>query len=153
MKRVILILSKVFPLYHPKRGKETGFADNLEGMKIHTIRSGYDRWKHNLDKVISGDFALSVRQWSGKPYNSRQEELARFTGTRVGYQRISMTYEPDTGELKAVIDGKRFTDLETLARNDGLTLDDFKSFIFGADKSLNKQLFQGIIIHFTGFRY
>ncbi len=152
MKKVVLILSRVFPLYHPRRGRPTGFAENFGTRKVHTIRAGYERWKHNLDKVISGDFTLSVRQWSGHPYNSRQEELARFTGSKVGYQRISMTYDPASGELKAVIDGKRFTDLEQLARNDGLSLSDFTAFFFNDDLA-EKQLFQGIIIHFTPFRY
>lgn len=153
MKRVIIVLSRVFPTYHPRRGEPTRFIEGLGTRKLHTIRSGYDLWKHNLDKVIGSDFVLSVRQWTGKPYNSKQEEVARFAGNSIGYQRISMTYDPTTDELKAVIDGKRFTDLETLARNDGLTLQDFKAFLFGATKSLDIQLFQGIIIHFTGFRY
>ncbi|MBR0291030.1 MAG: hypothetical protein IJQ79_02735 [Bacteroidales bacterium] len=152
MKKVVLILSRMFPLYHPKRGKPTGFAENFGSQKVHTIRAGYERWKHNLDKVISGDFTLSVRQWSGHPYNSKQVELARFTGSKVGYQRISMTYDPSSGELKAVIDGRRFTDVERLARNDGLSLQDFTAFFFNDDLS-EKQLFQGIIIHFTDMRY
>ena len=64
-----------------------------------------------------------------------------------------MTYDGDTGEIKAVIDGKRYTDIEQLARNNGLSVQDFKDFIFGACKSNSKQLFQGIIIHFTPYRY
>lgn len=152
-KRVILLLSRVFPVYHPKRGKPTGFADNLGRQKIHTIRSDYDRWKHNLDKVLEKGFLLSVRQWSDKPYNSKQVEIAAFRGAPLGYQRISMTYDGDTGEIKAVIDGKRYTDIEQLARNNGLSVQDFKDFIFGACKSNGKQLFQGIIIHFTPYRY
>ena len=75
------------------------------------------------------------------------------SGEQVGYQRISMTYDPMSDELKVVIDGKRFTDIERLANNDGLSLDDFKQLIFGATKSTEKQLFQGIIIHLTEYRY
>lgn len=153
MKKILLILSRCFPIYHPRRGQETHFAENLGDTKIHTIRAGYDRWKHNLEKAQRGDFVLSVRQWTGNPYNSSQQEIARFTGSQIGYQRISMTYDAVSDELKVVIDGKRYTDLETLAHNDGLSLADFKAFLFGADKTARVQLFQGIIIHFTEFRY
>ena len=153
-KQVLIILSKLFPLYHKRKGQETHFAESLKsGMKIHTIRTNYDRWKHNLDKVINGGFKLSIREWSGRPYNSRQNEIMSVSGERVGYQRISMTYDPMSDELKVVIDGRRFTDIERLANNDGLSLDDFKQFIFGATKSTEKQLFQGIIIHLTEYRY
>ena len=151
-KKVIVILSSRFPGYHPKRGQETRFKDNLMTRKIHTIRAGYDRWKHNLDKVTQGEFALSVREWSGRPYDSPQREIVALKES-VGYQRISMSYDPRTGELKAVIDGKPYTDIKRLAANDGLSLDDFREFIFGATRTDTKQLFQGIIVHFTDFRY
>lgn len=153
-KQVVLLLSRVFPIYHTRKGQQTGFFEAIShGEKVHTIRAGYDRWKHNLDKVVAGDFQLSLREWSGKPYNSRQVERLRYGGDTLGYQRISMAYDPVSDDLKVVIDGRRFTDLETLAHNDGLSLDDFKCWMFGATKSTDKQLFQGIIIHFTDFRY
>ncbi len=153
-KQVLIILSKLFPLYHKRKGQETHFAESLKsGMKIHTIRANYDRWKHNLDKVIDGGFRLSIREWSGRSYNSRQNEIMSVSGGQVGYQRISMTYDPMSDELKVVIDGRRLTDIERLANNDGLSLEDFKQFLFGATKSTEKQLFQGIIIHLTEYRY
>ena len=153
-KQVLIILSRLFPIYHKRKGQKTHFAESLkEGRKIHTIRTNYDRWKHNLDKVIAGEFSLSIREWSGRPYNSLQREIVSVSGRQVGYQRISMTYDPKTDELKVVIDGRRFTDTERLANNDGLSLDDFKQFFFGATKSTEKQLFQGIIIHLTEYRY
>lgn len=151
-KRIIIILSSRFPGYHPRRGQQTRFLDNLMKTKIHTIRAGYDRWKHNLDKVMGEDFELSVREWSGRPYNSPQREMVALKES-VGYQRISMSYDPRTGEVKAVIDGKPYHDVGRIAANDGLSLEDFKDFIFGATRSEDKQLFQGIIIHFTRFRY
>lgn len=152
MKKIVLILSRVFPLSHPRHGEPTLFSSDIGIKKLHTIRAGYERWKHNLDKVIGGEFTLSVREWSGHPYNSRQFELARYEGRDIGYQRISMSYDPATGELKAVIDGRPFPDIGRLARNDGLSLPDFKAFFF-SDDTPGKQLFQGIIIHFTEFRY
>ena len=153
-KQVLIILSRLFPIYHKRKGQKTHFAESLKGgRKIHTIRANYDRWKHNLDKVIAGEFSLSIREWSGRPYNSLQREIVSVSGRQVGYQRISMTYDPVSDELKVVIDGRRFTDIERLANNDGLSLDDFKRFIFGTTKLTEKQLFQGIIIHLTEYRY
>lgn len=153
-KNVVVILSSLFPVYHPKRGKRTRFRENLllSYGKIHTIRTGYDRWRHNLDKVMDGDFSLSVREWTGRPYNSPQTEIMSLKES-VGYQRISMSYDPRTDDLKVVIDGRPLRDVGLLARNDGLSLEDFKSFMFGATRSKDKQLIQGIIIHFTDFRY
>ncbi|NLG03020.1 MAG: hypothetical protein GX567_04185 [Clostridia bacterium] len=70
-KKIVLILSKTFPLIHSKKRKETGYKEAfLNGRKIHTIRSNYDRWNHNIDKIQNGDLMLSLREWAGKPYNS-----------------------------------------------------------------------------------
>jgi len=154
MKSVVLILSKTFPVWHRRRGRETGFIRSLEsGRKIHTIRAGYDRWKHNLDKVIDGDFTLSVREWSGRPYNSTQEERAKYRGKEVGYQRIVMFYEPQGDKLEVLIDGKPFNDIKTLAANDGLTVPEFVQWMFPGSRYGTMQAFDGIIIHFTGYRY
>lgn len=153
-KQVVLILSRLFPLYHSKKRERTNFRANLEnGIKIHTIRANYDQWKHNLDKVIDGDFICSVREWTGRPYNSKQKEFKTYTGKQIGYQRITMTYDPATDELKAIVDGKPVWDIHSLAQNDGLPLRDFKEWMFGAKKTAHKQIFTGIIIHFTNFRY
>lgn len=151
-KQVVLILSKVFPIFHRKKGMPTRFKERMLGKeKIHTIRANYERWKHNLDKCNEGRFDLSIREWSGKPYNSKQEEYAVMTG-HIGYQRISMSYDPIDGEVKVVIDGKPYTDLKTLAHNDGLSYEDWVSWMFEKNKT-EKQFFSGIIIHFTDFRY
>lgn len=85
-KQVVLILSRLFPLYHSKKRERTNFRANLEnGIKIHTIRANYDQWKHNLDKVIDGDFICSVREWTGRPYNSKQKEFKTYTGKKIWY--------------------------------------------------------------------
>lgn len=152
-KQVILLLSRVFPKYHHKKGRPTGFREALGRTKIHTIRPSYEQWRHNLDKVIDGDFVCSVREWSGLPYKSQQTEFTTFAGHQIGYQRISMTYDPTTDDLKAVIDGRPVRDNEALARNNGLSLPDFKEWYFGSVKSMSKQFFSGIVIHFTEYRY
>ena len=70
---------------------------------------------------------------------------------KAGYQRFTMKYDRDTDELKCVIDGKRFTDIATLAKNDGMTLEEFKDWFFG--QGMSRDIYSGIIIHFTDFRY
>lgn len=91
MARVIMF-SRQFPAYHPKRGEKTYFVEKIwESLNIapqapnplcyddsfdlicefepkhHTIRAG-NRWK-------AGDY-FSPRVWSGKPYRSKQIIIA-----------------------------------------------------------------------------
>lgn len=150
-KRVMISLSKTFPKTHKRAGVKTFFVRSINnGTKIHTIRTGYERWRHNLDKVINGTHIVSLRQWTGVPYRSPQDEITLLTD--VGYERISMSYDPDTGKVKAVINGRPYDNVEQIARNDGLKWDDFVDYFFGKGAH-NARLFQGVIIHFTKFRY
>lgn len=150
-KRVMISLSKTFPKTHKRAGVKTFFVRSINnGTKIHTIRTGYERWRHNLDKVIGGTHIVSLRTWTGVPYRSPQDEIA--TLTDVGYERISMRYDPNTKNVRAVINGNPYDDVKKLAENDGLKWDDFVDYFFGKGAH-NATLFQGIIIHFTKFRY
>ena len=150
-KTIVLMLSKVFPRKHRSAGKKTNFERSLnEGKKIHTIRSGYEAWKHNIEKIREGMFFLSLRQWSDVPYRSKQVEIKELKET-VGYERITMQYNPETGIVKAVINGKQYLDVEKIAENDGLKWDDFIDWFFG--QGTDRTLFQGVIVHFTDFRY
>src|SRR6188768_2992687 len=93
----VLTFSRVFPSYHPRKGKPTYFVEQIQnslcsmnlpiyggeedcpmwflnsltkenvGYKHHTIRGG-NRFK-------AGDW-FSPRVWSGKPYNSKQIIIA-----------------------------------------------------------------------------
>ncbi len=150
-KTVVLILSKTFPRKHRSAGLSTNFQRSLTaGKKIHTIRSGYEVWKHNIEKVQGGTFFLSLRQWVGVPYRSKQEEIKELKST-VGYERITMQYDPETGIIKAVINGRRYEDVKQIAKNDGLSWEDFVDWFFG--QGTDRTLFQGVIVHFTNFRY
>lgn len=150
-RRVMISLSKTFPKTHKRAGVKTFFVRSINnGTKIHTIRTGYEKWKHNLDKVANGTHIVSLRVWTGLPYRSPQEEISQLDD--VGYERISMRYDPDTKNVRAVINGKPYDDVKKLAENDGLKWDDFVDFFFGKGAH-NATLFQGIIIHFTKFRY
>ena len=149
-KKVVLMLAKKFFAKHISSGKNTNFKKHLaEGRKIHTIRSNYEQWKHNIEKINNGTHVLSIRQWEDKPYKSRQEEIKRLS--KVGYERITMEYDPETKKIKAIINGRQFVDVKKIAENDGLKWEDFIDWFFG--QGMKKTLFQGIIIHFTDFRY
>ncbi len=123
----VLTLAKKFPVYHPRAGEPTGFREAfLNGTKIHTIRinaKGY--WK-------DGDI-VSVRQWSGRPYASKQEVIK--DGVRIGVVPVAFF---------------NFSVHADMPRNDGLSPDDFDSWFFSKSSD---SAYGGSILHFTDFRY
>lgn len=151
-KTVVLILSRHYPKTTLHAGKPTHFKEQLlDGRKIHTCRSSLEGWVHKIHKVNTQNYVLSVREWEGRPYGKdvRQKEITKYD--EVGFQRLTMWYNRDTDNLTCIIDGKRFMDVEQLARNDGMTLAEFKDWFFGQYKG--RDIYNGIIIHFTKFRY
>lgn len=125
--------------------------------KIHTIRTNLERWTRIMQKVQEGKAVISVRQWKGKPYEKGnvQVEIARLgKDDGIGMQTLQLVrYVDVTGEKELFayyIDGvlKDNLSLEDIARNDGLTLEDWKEWFTGMSfvESLP-------IIHFTKFRY
>lgn len=166
MKTFVITLSSVFPTTHPRKGKGTAFApafrngqtclkckeknpalcmgDCFSIRKIHTIRANYPLWAKRIAQIQNGEAVLSVRQWTGKPYRSKQVEIARLSAEDgVGIQELRLTdlTRPTT------INGTR-VELPVLAQNDGLSFDDWFFWFNGYD--LSKPL---AIIHFTKFRY
>lgn len=153
-KKIILTLSRAFPVTHSRRGQPTEFASKLiSGEKKHTIRRNYDQWKLNAEKTERGRFYLSIRQWSGRPYNSPQVEIAQ-RNNPIGVQPIELYYHSDNDTITAKIDGREWLDADChiIAKNDGLSVQDFKEWFFGKDPQEDK-VFTGVIIHFTDFRY
>ena len=142
MKTYVLMLAKYFPNNHHKAGLATCFKDKIDkGIKIHTIRANYPLWKNRISRVQKGEAIISIRQWEGKPYRSKQIEvkiLRKEDG--VGIEKITL---PPTGELATVL--KSFVKLD---ENDGLTLLDWMNWFEHYER--NKPL---AIIHFTPFRY
>lgn len=143
MKTYVLTLSKVFLKGHPKEGQPTNFKERyLAGEKIHTIRAG-EYWRKVVEEVNAGIALLSVREWSGKPYASKQTEIG--THYHLGWQDFEVDHK-----ARLLIDGKRITGaytMEDIAKNDGLARIDFANwFSYPND-------FKGGIIHFTDFRY
>ncbi len=164
MKTYVLTVSRVFQKTHARSGDPTNFREKiLSGLdrdselvatcfqkppkKLHTIRANYHLWKKRIDEVNAGEAILSVRYWSGKPYNSKQLRIIEFDkDSGVGVQQLFFSggrlihpmIEPNTG----------ISDINILAKNDGLSFEDFKEWFRKYD--LSKPM---AIIHFTKFRY
>ena len=148
MKTYVLTLSKAFPKTHVRTGEPTEFREKLlKKGKIHTIRANYELWRKRIAEVRAGRAVLSVRQWTGKPYASRQEEIARLTAENsVGIQKLC--FPNRSTALVDYPERKLSVDFKLLAKNDGLSLADWCDWFRHYD--LSKPL---AIIHFTNFRY
>lgn len=148
MKTFVLTVSKQFPKTHAKAGQPTGFVENIsklfspDNTKIHTIRANFDLWSKRIEKVNKGEAVLSIRYWSGKPYDSKQVEICVLE--KAGIEKILF----DDYLYGWKINGRRFNDLDELSKNDGLSNEDFEQWFKGYDFS--KEM---AIIHFTNFRY
>lgn len=150
-KNVILMLNRVFPVKHKKEGKPTMFANLLYAShKIHTVRvDASGLWAKRCEEVNSGKKILSVREWTERPYRSEQRELKKLS--QIGLQYITMIYSSDDALPQCWIDNKRVP-VEDVASNDGLSVDDFVDYFFGKC-GCKSNVFEGVIIHFTDFRY
>ena len=150
-KKVIITFCKKFPASHSRAGELTGFEPKIKnGKKIHTIRADKKgTWKKNVRDINSGKKYLSMREWTGRPYNSEQREYGQ--RERIGLQSITMTYNSEDALPQAWVDGKKVP-VETLAKTDGLSTQDFVEWFFGT-KLYSENVFEGKIIHITDFRY
>ncbi len=134
----VLTVSEFFPSKHPKAGLPTGFINAISAkIKIHTIRGNYELWKKRVDKINAGKAILSLRYWTGKPYNSKQKEV--FVFEKMGIEKLHLGLNND-------IDNKSI--IRTIAHYDGLSVADFKAWFKGKDFTQPKA-----ILHFTDFRY
>ena len=102
-------------------------------------------WKGIVAKVAAGRMYLSVRMWIGKPRQSPQQEMGRAFPTCT--QDVTMDYTG--GVLAVTIDGQEWADHEALATRDGMTLADFIGWFFPGKRTH----WEGVLIHFTDFRY
>lgn len=152
MKTYVLTVSEFFPKTHNKSGLPTGFINSISNKsKKHTIRGNYELWKKRFEKINDGKAVLSVRFWSGNPYNSKQIESFVFDKEDgIGIERLILNpncvVEGDMPFIEGV--GYHPSIKEKLAKNDGLSLEDFNEWFKKYD--LSKDM---AIIHFTGFRY
>jgi hypothetical protein len=145
MKTYVITLSKVFPATHPLKGEPTDFREAFQKTKLHTIRANYPLWAKRIAEVQRGEAVLSVRQWSGRPYMSKQETIATLTADDgVGIQKLTFF----AGRIIYPTVGKYQPSVKEIANNDGLHADDWVDWFKNYD--LSKPL---AIIHFTKFRY
>ena len=157
MKTYVITLSRCFLANHKRAGEETHFKEKFllgQGLtdydtpsiaKIHTIRANYPLWEKCIKEVQDGRAVLSIRQWIGKPYRSKQVEIATLTAENgVGVQKL-VFYNNTLGLCHIGIVYQRKYEL---AHNDGLSFEDWKEWFRGYDLSEPMA-----IIHFTKFRY
>ncbi len=153
MKTYVITLSQNFPAMHKQAGKPTNFKEKfLRGEKIHTIRANYPLWEKRIKEVQDGRAVLSVRQWTGKPYRSKQVEITTLTAEdEIGVQAARIV----AGIYLKIIFDDNFEhyfvseeERTLLAKNDGLSLEDWKEWFRSYD--ITNPL---AIIHFTKFRY
>lgn len=168
------MVAKHFPAGHPRAGEKPNFrakilfgkncywgedAGNIitieqlrmsggypEKMtpKIHTIRSNYNLWAKRAEKINSGEAVLSLRQWTGKPYRSKQEEFLRLE--KVGVQKVRVIRMTMHGHfsIHTIVEGK-MVGIDVVAKNDGLSVNDFCNWFTNG--------VNGVVIHFTDFKY
>ena len=103
MKTYVLTLSKFFPYNHVRKGERTLFEKAIKEWivfkgesfypypKIHTIRSNYELWLERFQEIEKGNAQLSIRQWSGIPYRSKQEKICNLTkADGIGMQKLEV---------------------------------------------------------------
>jgi len=163
MKTYVLIVSKCFPKTHKRAGESTEFIDKIACSlycpgdcagchlnsetfkKIHTIRANYELWAKRVSEVQKGEAIISIRYWSGKPYNSMQIEIYQLDkDSEIGVQELRWL----TSCTAQIRDNYNVVTDVQLASNDGLSINDFKDWFKTYD--LSKPM---AIIHFTNFRY
>lgn len=157
-KKYVITLSQVFPVTHIRKGEPTGFKDKFlaaigkaEGkwLKVHTIRANYDLWKKRFDEIEAGRACLCIRQWTGKPYCSKQVELAVLTKEDgIGLQSVEFNSDFSSQTVDEGIFRVTRYNVKKFAHNDGLSVEDWKEWFKKYD--ISKKL---AIIHFTKFRY
>lgn len=154
LKIYVLMLSREFSKTHPRAGEPTDFKSKKEeGVKKHTIRGNVELWERRAEEINAGRAILSVRQWSGKPYEpgSHQIEIGRHT--KLGTQRVTLNFRAPWNRFIGVHQDSgdiHYPTFVDVAQNDGLSFDDFVSW-FQTDKK-NKN-FHGVILHFSDLRY
>lgn len=144
MSRVI-IFSRQFPAYHPKKGQPTFFVEKIftdlylqnlidnnnmdEPLLEEEIKNFYTKtWEpkgHTIragNRWKVGDW-FSPRVWSGKPYASKQIIIAPLI-------ELKNVYDITILGMTVWVNGKVINSLEysELAANDGLSLADLKSW-------------------------
>ena len=135
----------------------TSCSRMLLDKKLHTCRANYDLWAKRMAEVQAGRAVIELCYWSEKPYRSKQVVFATLDkDSGCGVQKVEWwsvsnfwaVYTTMPDDDCGSQDFYSEVETKTLAKNDGLSLDDFKSWFKGYD--LSKPM---AIIQFTNFRY
>jgi hypothetical protein len=127
-KTYVITVAKNFLSNHPKKGTPTDFENKIiSGMKRHTIRANYDYWSKIVEKCKAGEALISIRQWSGRPYQSKQFEICQCLNPEI--QKIHFTKGTPETTPTIYIGQRSFfgEDFNTIARNDGF--EDVQDFL------------------------
>ena len=160
--RYRLSISRTFPTTHPKAGQEINFVEKIQANdlsyigefepKIHTIRGNYQLWEKRFEKIEKGEAVLELYYWTGKPYNSTCKTFATLKKEDgIGLQYLKFDeydWSYATVDVGLVDTKTIFPSYVKFAKNDGLSVDDFKAWF---KKTNLSEPFA--IIHFTKFRY
>ena len=143
-KQIVLMIAKKFLAYHTKKGLPTDFEMKIKSKdKVHAIRANYELWKKKINEVKSGKAELVLKQWSGLPYRTKQEKIFIYDkDDEIGVSKLTFS-EKDGFKINDEV----FVPAEILAKNDGLSIEDFQDWfkVFPTEPMA--------IIHLSGFRY
>ena len=157
IKTYNIMLSKVFPVTHQRKGEPTFFSQKVQAAKfptvypdetpkLHTIRANYPLWEKRIAEVQYGNAEICLRQWTGKPYRSKTVEIMRLTADDgVGIQCLTFY---DNRIIYPTVDNNYQPSIKEISANDGLSKDSWIEWFRGYDLSQPMA-----IIHFTNFRY
>ena len=145
----VLTFSKQFPKKHINAGEPTNFKEKiLSGEKIHTIRPETNKWK-------IGD-QISMRYWTGKPYHSKQEifceefEVVELINFSMYTFLKKIDYLSSCKIKTGHKDIFQVDFLNKLAKNDGLTFDQFENWFC---KSIQTERFDLTLIAWQPTNY
>ena len=173
IKRYRLGVSRNFPATHARKGEPTYFIEKINSglskyedrlsvsiglnkisKKIHTIRGNYELWAKRMAEVQAGKAVIELFYWSGKPYHKDENgvgqvvfaTLDKYSGC--GVQELGFTgNEIEFPKIDTILKSY-WINIGALAKNDGLSLEDFKEWFKKYD--LSKPM---ALINFTKFRY
>lgn len=169
-------VSVKFPATHPRKSEPTDFIRGIKNAlkcklcggrfradmcmnidcnsadyfkKIHTIRGNYVLWTQRFEKINRGEAVLELYYWDGKPYKSKTITVCQLgKDDGIGIQYLDFLNGNFSDPVAFDCEKNVYITREQLAKNDGLSLEDFTAWFKGYDLSETMA-----IIHFTPFRY
>lgn len=125
----------------------------VEGKKLHTIRKGKRFKQGDLCHIFTGLRTRQAKKYGVTECLGAQHIIIRFDNTTAA-QAENKKINPELVEVKVWVEGRALSpnEIETLAKNDGLKLEEFKRWFW---KSTNRGEadFEGQIIHLTPLKY